>query len=144
VIGTIELPFESTQGSYGTKNTYAYGEGEWALTLAEDGVPMEMLGVVFGEYEGIGYWFATGRFQDGTNGGIYGYTVRPELLREPGTIEMDWSSGLSYLVLDQAGDLRDWEIAAYLAGSLTLTVAGSAYEDPLVGSFSLEIMGGGG
>lgn len=144
VVGTIELPFTSTQGSYGTQNTFTYGDGDWDLTLSGEPVQVTMLGAVFGEWDGLGYWIVSGQLSDGRNVAVYGYTTDPSLLEAPGTLEMDWSQGLSYLIVDNDGDYDGWEVGAYVGGSLTLTEAGPLMGSDLVGAFSLEVLGQSG
>jgi spore coat protein CotH len=143
-VGSIDLPFSTTQGSYGTKNTWSYGEADWDMVIS--GVPynVEKLGTIFGEVDGAGLWVVSGQLEDGSNIAVYGFTSDPALITKPGTIVLDWSQGTAYLLIDSDGDLDGWEIGAYLGGTLTLTEADPAYDSALEGVFDLVIYGAAG
>jgi len=142
VIGTIDLAFETTQGSYGTKDTWSHGESTWDFELYDAPTPVEVLGNVVGEYDGAGYMIFSAAMSADYNVAVYVYTGRPELFEQPGTIPLDWSSATSYLLVDADGDLQDWEVGAYLGGTLTLTEASVAHDSPLIGTLQLEVFGG--
>ncbi len=141
VIGTIDLPFETTQGSYGTQDTWSHGTSTWNFELDGEDVEVEVLGNVVGEYDGIGYFIFSGKLDVDYNVAVYGYTTRPELLEQPGTIPLDWSSGIAYLIVDADGNFDGWEVGAYLGGSLTLTEASPNRDSAWVGSFQLDVYG---
>ncbi len=142
VIGTIDLDFETTQGSYGTKDTWSYGESTWDFRLYDAATPVEVLGTVVGEYDGVFYMFLSASLAEDYNIVVYVYSTRPELFQTAGTVPLDWSSATAYLLLDPDGDLDGWELGAYLGGSVTLTEASLAYDSPLVGTLTLEVFGG--
>ena len=142
VIGTIDLAFETTQGSYGTQDTWSHGESTWDFLLYDAPTPVEVLGNVAGEYDGVFYMILSAALSEDYNLAVYVYSTRPELFQTAGTVPLDWSSATAYLLLDADGDLEGWELGAYLGGSLTLTEAGLPYDSPLVGSLALEVFGG--
>ena len=141
VVGTVDLSFSSSQGSYGSLPTFGTGSGSWSLTLSGAPTPVTFLSAVLGEWDGYGMFVVSGTLSDGTNIAVYGYTNDPALLDQPGTIDLDWSQAVSYLIVDSAGTLQDREITAYVGGELTLTEADDTPGTPLVGSFDLDILG---
>ncbi len=140
-VGTIDILFETTQNSYGTQNTWSYGDATWDFQLDGEAVPLDVLGSVVGEYDGLFYIIFSADLGGGYNVAVYVYSTQPELMQAPGTVEMDWSQAVAYLIVDTDGDFQNWDVGAYLGGSLTLDEASASTGSPWSGQFQLEVFG---
>ncbi|HJN77328.1 MAG TPA: CotH kinase family protein [Myxococcota bacterium] len=140
--GRFDVTFDTTWGSYGTENTFAYGSGSFEVTLYGEEMPVEFMSAVIGEHEtGSSILFASGRLEGGDAIAYYALAETDDLTQE-GTLPVDWNRVQAYLLYD-AGDLDNWQVWAYLGeGTLSLETTGSTRGDVVSGSSSVGIYGG--
>jgi len=132
--GTMEVAFSTTVDSYGSENTFAYGEGTFSVEIQGVEYPVEFLGAVVGEYAtGESIFFMSGRLESGEAVGYYAL-AETEVFETAGEHPVDWKVVQAYLLYD-SGNLNNWQVWAYLGdGTLSLEQTGEDRGDPWVGS----------
>ncbi|MCP4917779.1 MAG: hypothetical protein GY913_12770 [Proteobacteria bacterium] len=130
-VGSVEVTFESTWGSYGRENTWAYGSGTFAYNYAGVDYPVTFTSAVLGEYEtGNSVLLVTGQLETGANIAVYAVGTTEDMA-SVGTKAADWDTLTAYLLYDADGDYQNWATAAYLGGEVEVSEAseeiGSAY-----------------
>jgi spore coat protein H len=141
-VGSFEVAFSTTWGSYGTLPTWSTGGGELTLSLQGTDYPLTHLTSLVGEYdEGQTVLLVGGTMEDG--GHVALYVVGPTTaFDEPGVKGADWSELNSYILADFDGDLADWQTWAWIGGDLNLTESSTVQGTPVVGSGTFTVWGG--
>lgn len=139
--GVLNVEFSTTWGSWYTESPWSFGSGAWDVDLSEGPLAVDFLGTTAGEDGDYGIVLVAGELDDGQTVAVY-LLVDPVLLAAPGAILLDFTEGASYLLLDSDGDRANFEIGAYLEGTLELSASGVDVGDPITGVVNATIWGG--
>ena len=139
--GTMTVEFSTTWGSWYTESPWSFGTGAWDVDLDEGPLAVDFLGTTAGEDDTYGIVLVAGELEDGQTVAFY-LLVDPVLLAAPGTVLLDFTEGTSYLLLDSDGDRANFEIGAYLEGTLELSASGTGVGDEITGVVTATIWGG--
>lgn len=142
-VGTLDVTWDTTWGSYGTQPTWSTGSGTMAYTIRGESYPVTFLSAVTGEYQpGGSVLLVAGTLENGAN--IAFYAVGPTgYFTEPGTVAADWSQLTTYLLYDSDGDLTGWNTAAYLGWQVHMDTASATPQSQHTGHASMSVLGGG-
>jgi hypothetical protein len=140
-VGSADIRFETTWGSYGREPTWSTGTGEMSVVFDGVDAQVSFLSAVFGEYdEGLSVGLVVGQTPEGANLAWYGLGPT-EAFTRTGTVEADWDRLTAYLLYDADGDFQNFQTAAYVGGPLHIDQGGEEVGDALSGSMEMIVYG---